>query len=999
MTTVVNGFGTLSLSVTGRSAAGSPTTLTVASLPDSVQVGQYIYVSGVAGVTAGEYLVTARTSTTVTFTFSATGAYVSGGTIARKYTSVPTWNTATAVNCVATTTSYVLETYDDGDITVAAADWTISGATVNATYYRSIRCWRGSATLNHRYDTASRDGVRISKSLTGTYPSGIVVSENYFRLSGFLLECTDGGGSAGTRYGVRITADAVRVDGVTLHMKVGASTSNTWDGFRCTAGGGASGTKRTFTNCVVVGSGVDGVGVINGFRSSTAYDVAYNCDALNCSGGSPAGAYPNSGHGFNITGANSLVRNCISIGAGLGDFVLTSVAIDNSISGDTSLSLTPTCFASRRATDVYFNPAFDDLRVRFGSSAQDNGVDLTALFTTDILGTLRSGAWEIGAYQGTAPAALVSPTVVVKTIGSGKDYATPFEFEAASRLNLEYRNEIWRGEMYGDAVMALGLSTAVFSGAVTSQRCYRELRAAEGHAYDPIYDRGVKITSSNTAIDNREDGFRISGCKITMTDTSSSGTYYGVLNTGDRVAIENLFVVFAGGTGGTRTCIDSTGDYVKIRNCIVVGGDGSNGASIGIIARGLVGRVSGCLAYKIRRGAATFFSDGGVAGTWFQNCVGGGGTSAGGDVVFSVTTNYQSNNASQDSTAVGVTSVTMNSEFVSPASNDFRLLSTSQLIDRGVNLKSDLSDGYDYDFAGNPRGASWEIGPYADYLRTPTRPAIPLTTSSRRAKLFSICREDGTVVRVTDHSSPIVWNGQTFSAAATISSSARRHHVAEEGNFEAQAVLNSALFTRDDLYARKFDRAVVYEYDVDWLYPFRGARISRQYAIIEIAWDGEVGRMQLGSMAQWMQRVVGDRNSWSCRLSLYGQGNGACNVDKSSFTAYQMAVDSVVDTRLEFVDATLAGESVGYYQFGEVVWLTGANVGVRSVVRSYDDGTGGLSLFYPTPFDIQVGDAFNASAGCAKTMDACRDTFGNYKNFGGKNFLPGMRKLMQSPQR
>lgn len=83
---------------------------------------------------------------------------------------------------------------------------------------------------------------------------------------------------------------------------------------------------------------------------------------------------------------------------------------------------------------------------------------------------------------------------------------------------------------------------------------------------------------------------------------------------------------------------------------------------------------------------------------------------------------------------------------------------------------------------------------------------------------------------------------------------------------------------------------------------------------------------------------------------------------------------------------------------GLVTWLTGANVGIPPMdIKTWSLSTKTIFLFLPMGFDVEVGDTMKISAGCPKTVDACRDTFDNIYNFQGEPYVPGIKVLFRTP--
>lgn len=92
------------------------------------------------------------------------------------------------------------------------------------------------------------------------------------------------------------------------------------------------------------------------------------------------------------------------------------------------------------------------------------------------------------------------------------------------------------------------------------------------------------------------------------------------------------------------------------------------------------------------------------------------------------------------------------------------------------------------------------------------------------------------------------------------------------------------------------------------------------------------------------------------------------------------------------------GQTSGFFDFGVVTWLTGANAGLSMEVKSFSAGQ--VTLVLPMPFPISTAgdspsDTFKIVAGCDKAFATCRDKFHNVENFRGEPFIPGVDKLVQ----
>jgi hypothetical protein len=60
-------------------------------------------------------------------------------------------------------------------------------------------------------------------------------------------------------------------------------------------------------------------------------------------------------------------------------------------------------------------------------------------------------------------------------------------------------------------------------------------------------------------------------------------------------------------------------------------------------------------------------------------------------------------------------------------------------------------------------------------------------------------------------------------------------------------------------------------------------------------------------------------------------------------------------------------------------------------------GPGVFEIFEALPFDLQVGDAYEAAAGCDKSLLACVNKFDNVHNRRAEDNIPGMDKALLYP--
>lgn len=289
---------------------------------------------------------------------------------------------------------------------------------------------------------------------------------------------------------------------------------------------------------------------------------------------------------------------------------------------------------------------------------------------------------------------------------------------------------------------------------------------------------------------------------------------------------------------------------------------------------------------------------------------------------------------------------------------------------------------------------------------TPNKQAINDTTQKRLATLWKLTRADGTILRFTDHDDPIPFSTfstvvETYVPTNGVSLSARQLQAGlKVNNLEARGVLASAAITEDDLRYGLYDGAEIWEYLVDWKYPFNGALVSTYYRIREVSWTPQGWTAQIEGRTSSLQVKRGHLYTKSCRYTL---GDDHCGKNIETGTGdFRVAgtVAAVSNARKVFTSAALVGlQSNEFYRYGKVVWTSGNNAGIDliSEVSKFVSASGQVSLQLDTPINIAVGDGFNIYVGCDKTYGTCKSKFSNGDAFGGFPHIPGNDALLQTP--
>jgi len=329
------------------------------------------------------------------------------------------------------------------------------------------------------------------------------------------------------------------------------------------------------------------------------------------------------------------------------------------------------------------------------------------------------------------------------------------------------------------------------------------------------------------------------------------------------------------------------------------------------------------------------------------------------------------------------------------------------------------------------------------------------------ATLWRVTRKDGQQYFFTDHDADLAVGAETYQAAASYERSALRAADGMAGQgFELTGIIDSALITETDLIAGKFDRALVEIFAVNWASPGDGTVQLKRGRLGKVALEEPGYRVEFRDLADQLETAVGEVYAADCIVDL-GSAHCGVRLEPPAWTASTAylarqardartgavvkptlanrrhfkcvasgtsgvaepawnttiggqtddggvvwqaiqalsvtgTVGAVTDRR-SFSDASLI-EADGFWDFGVVTWTSGQNAGLKMEVESYLQAGGAVTCKLEMPFDIQAGDGYALSAGCDKSLAACRDKFDNVDNFRGHGVhLPGNEEILRYP--
>lgn len=258
------------------------------------------------------------------------------------------------------------------------------------------------------------------------------------------------------------------------------------------------------------------------------------------------------------------------------------------------------------------------------------------------------------------------------------------------------------------------------------------------------------------------------------------------------------------------------------------------------------------------------------------------------------------------------------------------------------------------------------------------------------ATLIKITRSDGTVLGFTSFDRDLVVSGVTYKADGAFSASAiENRNTLSTDNLDVVGMLDSAFITAADIDAGKYDHARVDVYLCNWADVTQGVMQLRRGWLGEIKRIGGKYQAELRGLHDLLQRPIGKKFSPECRHTL---GDGNCAVNLAAYTVTGTVTSAASAT--QFTDSARS-EAAGLFNYGLLTWNSGANAGLSMEVKNFTAGV--FTLWLPMAHSIAAGDAYSVYKGCDKRFATCRTTFSNVANFGGFPYLPGVDRILNTP--
>lgn len=261
------------------------------------------------------------------------------------------------------------------------------------------------------------------------------------------------------------------------------------------------------------------------------------------------------------------------------------------------------------------------------------------------------------------------------------------------------------------------------------------------------------------------------------------------------------------------------------------------------------------------------------------------------------------------------------------------------------------------------------------------------------AMLWKIERRDGGILGMTSHDQDITFESLSYKASSAVNPSTLEAKASGGvDSTELAAVLEDDRITREALLAGAYDGAEVTLSLVNWADLTMGSIILMRGTMGEVSLSDGAFRAEVRGLLQSARANITRRLTLTCQVSEFGDAECGVNLAALTFTG---EVD-LSSGRRAFTASDLIGRTESF-KFGKVVWTSGDNVGSSQPVASLNSTTGAVELMVPTGNAIQVGDEFSISAGCDRSLAACK-SYSNVLNFRGFPTVPGTDAVLRAPK-
>ena len=262
------------------------------------------------------------------------------------------------------------------------------------------------------------------------------------------------------------------------------------------------------------------------------------------------------------------------------------------------------------------------------------------------------------------------------------------------------------------------------------------------------------------------------------------------------------------------------------------------------------------------------------------------------------------------------------------------------------------------------------------------------------AEIYKIQLTSGEYIYCTNHSTNLVYSGNTYLALPLTRSSIEYYSNLQVDKVDISVRLQGVIIGGVGYsVSQVVDRgwlhgAHIWIYLVDWSLLNESSLLFEGFATGKITYNSGTCTLDVTSTLdklndQFPKLIYSEL----CQHTLYKQGIFACNVTKASFKTAGTVVSSADKFTITSTSFDVSGSfPLGYWLDGTIIITSGDNNGVSRDIKLHISGTITTRISFPDI--INAGTTFDVYPGCDRTSLICISKFNNMPNFFGFEYIP-----------
>jgi len=259
---------------------------------------------------------------------------------------------------------------------------------------------------------------------------------------------------------------------------------------------------------------------------------------------------------------------------------------------------------------------------------------------------------------------------------------------------------------------------------------------------------------------------------------------------------------------------------------------------------------------------------------------------------------------------------------------------------------------------------------------------------------WKITKTDNTVLGFTNHDRDLTFGSVTYEASTGFLGTEIESQLGMSvDNMDVYGAVDSVNISEADIEAGLYDNAEIEVYLVNWE-DVSERVIMKKGNLGEVKRGKTMFQTEVRGISNQLQQVKGRTYQYACDALL---GDSRCTKSLAGSTYTGTGAVTSTNSYSSLTASGLGSYANGWFSRGKLTFTSGNNNGIVREVKTHfnTDGIVTISLWEPTPFEIEAADTFSITAGCDKLFKTCKSKFSNEDNFRGFPHIPGSNTVIQ----